>query len=394
MDNIQNTELEGITKSLGSIENSIAAVQKEYADNKVTLKAAQDEIKKLGDQQVAFAKSLQDLQQKSDKLVDVTSSKPRTIGEMIVAEKAYQGFKDLHAANFEVKAAATSVAGNTIERTFIAEPLRRPGILTAPVQPLVIENLFPHVPVATSSVEYLKEGTYDNKAAITAEGAALPETTFTNPTLHSATVVNVGTFSKMTEQLINDAPAFAAYINTKLQYAMGQVIDNQLINGAGGATQLEGMLKEGNFTDVTATVQGEKPETLFDFALLAKAQLEAKYYTPQYFLLNPADWTKLCLIKDKQGRYILGGPQVNATPNLWGVPVIASATVPAGKFLLGNFTQAATVYDRQSVAVQMTNSDGTDFQALVYTVRLNRRLAFAVENPNAVVGGDLQLTAA
>jgi hypothetical protein len=50
---------------------------------------------------------------------------------------------------------------------------------------------------------------------------------------------------------------------------------------------------------------------------------------------------------------------------------------------------AATKYDREGVIVELSDSDGDNFQKMLVTVRAVRRLALAVERPASIRGGDL-----
>ena len=65
--------------------------------------------------------------------------------------------------------------------------------------------------------------------------------------------------------------------------------------------------------------------------------------------------------------------------------------MPTGKFIIGDLQLGATIYDRQAIQVAMTESDGDDFKKNLITIRVERRLAFAVEQPLSIGGGDFTL---
>ena len=268
-----------------------------------------------------------------------------------------------------------------------------PGIYGAPDLPLLIENLIPHIPVQSSSVEYLKNSAFSNGAGVVAEGASKPESTFTFA-LETAQVVTVAHWTKITEQLAADAPAVAAYINAKMMYGLALKIDRQLVSGTGTSTQLAGLLKSGNFTDYSSAVASQIPQgaNLIDFALIIKAHLESLGYPPKQLLLNPADWAALALLKDTQKRYLLGGPAGITTQQLWGLPVVTTAAVPSGKYIMADFALGATIFDRQEVAVEI-DREGDDFRKNLLTIRAERRLGLGVEDAAAIAGGDWSLSA-
>ena len=226
-------------------------------------------------------------------------------------------------------------------------------------------------------------------AAGVAEAAKIPESTFT-PTLAKANVVNVAHYTKITKQLADDAPALAAYINTKMLYGLQNKVENQIVNGNGTAPQLKGLLATGSYTDASAQLTGAK--NLFDLLLLLQGVAETAAYEPEALVLNPMTWAQLAMEKDSQGRYLLGGPGLAANKSVWGIPVVTSSAVPAGKFIFGNFTQTVTIYDRQQVAVEMTGTNEDDFTHYLYTIRASRRLALAVEVPAGIFAGDFKVS--
>lgn len=389
-------ETNQILKGLDEIDAKISTLEQE---RNVSQKAMQDELKKLGEEQVKLSKALSEIEQQG--ISAPQDVQHLSLGESFVKSNAYASFDSARSCRFvfsKEEAAAstpststpsTTQAANSISRTTVAAPYLVPGILTLPDAPLNIEALFPHVPISATSIQYVKEGTMTNNAAVVAEGAKKPETTFTQPTLATADVVTVPHWTRITKQLADDSPALVAYINSKMQYGLRAKIDAQLINGKGGTAELPGMLHTGNYTDPSAAIQPSLPTgaDLFDFALFLKARMESTNITPSAFILNPADWTALCVIKDKQGRYILGGPQSIASKSMWGVPVITSANVTQGKYLMANFTFAGTIYDREEMTLAMSESDSDNFTQNLITLRVERRLGFAIEQTSAIYGG-------
>lgn len=387
-----------ISKSLDSLEESIKNVQEEQKNGKVSLKAFEDKVKELGDKQLELSKSLADVTQALDKNTKAlnATNEVKSLGQKVAAHEAIKNYQG-GTATFKISTKADTInkspAANSITRNTIT-PAYQAGMVTMPDQPLQIEQLIPHIPVSVDAIEYTKEGSVTDGSKIVAEGEKLGETTVTNPTLHTANCVNIGAYTVVTHQLLTNESALAAFIETKMQYKLKLNIENQLVNGNGTSTQLGGLLHEGNFTDKTTAVQGKLPKsgaTLLDFALLLKTEFEKQYIVPERLLLNPDDWTQLALLKDANGHYILGGPQLLATKNLWGLPVMTTPFVVAGKYILGNFTLGATIYDREALDFRISDSDGENFKSMLYTFRVNRRLGFAVENPLAIFAGDWSL---
>lgn len=388
------SELETILKSLDEVGAKIDEID---ADGKASVAAVKEEMKKLGEEQVKFARELAALQQASADGAAESDNRVKSIGEKFTESANYKAFsantRDVRGARHIVSTKSDSPTVSTvspaINRNTIAAPYQLAGIWGAPEQQLIVENLIPHIPVSSSAVEYLKHTGFTNNAGVVAEGAAKAESTFEFD-LATANVVTIAHWTKITEQLAADAPAVTAYINAKMMYGLQLKVDNQIISGTGTSTQLGGFLKSGNHTDYSSAVTIPTGANLMDFALLIKTKLDTLGYPPKVLLLNPADWAGLALLKDTQKRYLLGGPAGVTTKSLWGLPVETTASVPSGKYVMADFALGSTIYDRQEVALEI-DREGDDFRKNLLTIRVERRLGLGVEDAAAIAGGDWSL---
>ena len=392
------SELDTILKSLDEVGAKINEID---ADGKASVAAVKEEMKKLGEEQVKFARELAALQQASADGAAESDNRVKSIGEKFTESANYKAFsantRDVRGARHIVSTKSDSPTPSTvspaINRNTIAAPYQLAGIWGAPEQQLIVENLIPHIPVSTSAVEYLKHTGFTNNAGVVAEGAAKAESTFEFD-LATANVVTIAHWTKITEQLAADAPAVTAYINAKMLYGLQLKVDNQIISGTGTSTQLGGFLKSGNHTDYSSAISSQIPTgaNLMDFALLIKTHLDSLAYPPKVLLLNPKDWADIALLKDSQKRYLLGGPAGITQKSLWGLPVETSASVPSGKYIMADFALGSTIYDRQEVALEI-DREGDDFRKNLLTIRVERRLGLGVEDAAAIAGGDWSLGA-
>ena len=388
------SELDAILKSLDAVGAKIDEID---ADGKASVAAVKEEMKKLGEEQVKFARELAALQQASADGAAESDNRVKSIGERFTESANYKAFsantRDVRGARHIVSTKSDSPTVSTvspaISRNTIAAPYQLAGIWGAPEQQLIVENLIPHIPVSTSAVEYLKHTGFTNNAGVVAEGAAKAESTFEFD-LATANVVTIAHWTKITEQLAADAPAVTAYINAKMLYGLQLKVDNQIISGTGTSTQLGGFLKSGNHTDYSSAVTVPTGANLMDFALLIKTHLDSLAYPPKVLLLNPKDWADIALLKDSQKRYLLGGPAGITQKSLWGLPVETSASVPSGKYIMADFALGSTIYDRQEVALEI-DREGDDFRKNLLTIRVERRLGLGVEDAAAIAGGDWSL---
>lgn len=389
---------EEILKGLDLIGKKIDAVSN---DSKASVEAVKAEMKTLGEKQLELSRELASLQQKSAQQGEVINA-DKSVGAQYVNSNAYKALKgnvskvERAREIISTKAATTSTVTSGITRNTIAMPTQLAGIYDENAEiPLVIEGLIPHIPVTSSSVQYLKNSAFTNGAKVVAEGTAKPESTFQFK-LATANIETIAHYTKITEQLAQDAPAVQAFINAKMIYGLQLKIDEQLVNGTGAeSSQLTGLLDTTNSTDYSTDITALKPsiKTMADFALAIKTKLETNGYAPKYLILNPIDWAGLALMKDTDGVYILGGPASVAGKTLWGMSVVTTPSMTQGKYLMSDFALGATIFDRQEVAVEI-DREQDDFTKNLFTIRVERRLGLAVENPKAIGGGAWTLPSA
>ena len=362
-----------------------------------TAKSNETELKRLGDEQVKLARQMLELQQKG--IQGQKDTEAKTAGDMVVDTDHFKAFRDGSAQKARVELSETfdkKSATNPITTPTggVVQAYRRPGILPGAFRPLTIEGLFPSLPVTTNAFEYVqeKEAENVNGAAFVAEGAQKPfgSTAFETKT---GTIKTIAHLARVSKQLMDDAPALVAYINQRLIYGIDLVVEDQLVTGDGSGQKLSGILHTGNYTDhgVTQLKQLPKNPTLFDMILLAKSKVEQAFFRPNVILLNPSDWSAMLMEKNASGDYYLGHPASVAPKTLWGLPVWTTPAIAAGKFLVGDFNQAATLGTRQGMAVEMFEQDSDNVQKNLVTIRAERRLGFGVERAKAMCGGTLAL---
>lgn len=343
----------------------------------------------------AMEKELSALQQNAAGIPAAVSAPAfRTYGEAFVADKAFQDFKasisgNRHAGFRKELAAApeTTQASNSASRTSLAAPTEL-GLVTDPRQVLNIESLFGRLTVGGSAYQYVKYGytTTDTATgpAVVAEGAAKPEANYAG-TIQTGTVKTIAAWTKMTEQMIADDANIVSFINADMQYQLNKVIDYQLVRGTGSG-QLKGLNQSGNYTDYITGSGFTTGDTVIDLVLKVSAQMRAANINNITLLLNPVDWVKVLTAKNVNKDYLIPGIVDIPTQRIWGIPVILSGSVEAGKFHMGDFFAGGKVIERSGIAVEM-DREQDDFTKNLMTLRVERRLDFAVVQPKALAYG-------
>ncbi len=278
-------------------------------------------------------------------------------------------------ARIELKAVVTSdPASNTVH------PMQRQGVIAGNFAPLTIRDLLTEIPVSTSSVEGISENVWTNAAAEVAQGAAKPESsiTFKQVTTNIKTIAH---WIKVSNQLLADAPAVSAYINTRLMDGLAQRVDRQLILGA-GTLEIDGLTLAANHTVYTPTAG----DNLADAISRAKWALWAAGNVPDVVIVNPADWGAVERMKTVDGVYLFGTPGTVTPEALFNVPVVVSNHVTAGKFIVGSVRSSALIYARQAKTIDLGYVND-DFTKNLVTIRAEERLALHVDRPSAILYG-------
>jgi HK97 family phage major capsid protein len=256
-----------------------------------------------------------------------------------------------------------------------------------------MEALLPSTTTSSNAIEFTKEASFTNSAAEAAEGAQKAESALTW-SLVNMPVSTVAHWIKISKQLAADAPALAAYVNTRMRYGVNQKVDTQLVVGDGTAPNISGTYDTGNFTahGYTNAALTAISATFKKLVLIRKimADLYVAGYPADAIVMNPADWAtiEIELLTTAAGQTLYSVSDAG-TPRLFGVPVIQAIGMAADTIQVGRFSEAYMLYNREGVVVEMSDSDGDNFQKNLITLRAERRLALATEKPAAVRGGDL-----
>jgi HK97 family phage major capsid protein len=218
------------------------------------------------------------------------------------------------------------------------------------------------------------------------ENQTLPESAITF-TLATTPVVTLGHFIPLSQQVLGDSPMLSAHVNGRLSYGLKLKEETQLLSGLGTGRELSGFQTQGT------AYTPESPQLTNEIDIIRDAitQAQVAEYSPNFIVLNPADWDSIQRLKvgSSDERYVYGNPNNSwmATP-IWGLMPIVTNSQTAGTFCLGD-SNAAAIYDRQQASVEASMEDSTNFQKLMVTLRATERLAFAVYRTEAFIYGSL-----
>lgn len=393
--------------NIDEISQMISTIDGKITDNAQTVASLQSEIQSLKGSQNSVSelentikslqKEVQALQQTKAQSVITTDNK-MDYGSRFVASNEFKAFKSaMHdrKASLRLELAAapeTTQASNSASRTSLAMPYDA-GIVTDPRMVLAIESLFGKINIDSNAYQYVKYGYKTTLTAtgpaVVAEGSAKPESNY-GGSIETGTIKTLAHWTKMTEQMIADNANIVTFINDDMRYQLNKVIDAQIVNGSGSG-ELKGLSASGNYTDYITGAGIETGDTVIDLILKVKTQMEAANIRNISLLLNPVDWCKVLCSKNVNKDYLIPGIVDIPQQRIWGTPVILSGSVTSGKFHMGNFYEGGKIFERQGIAVEMDRS-GDDFEKNLMTLRVERRMDFAVVQPKALAYGDFSVS--
>lgn len=311
--------------------------------------------------------------------------RPQTWGEEFIAADGLKGFAEEHArpGRFRLELKTTITTGATSGGPLFA-PVRDTAALL-PRRRLTIRDLLPIVQVSSNSVEWPSMTARPDAAATVVEGAAKPQSTMAMELRTTPTQV-IAHWVAASRQVLDDAPQLRDLIDTELRYGLALVEETQLLSGDGVSPNLHGLIPQSTAFADPLDGQITTPNQIdrIGSAILQSALAD---FPATGIILHPSDWQLMRMLKDGEARYILGAPGTDIDPVLFGLPVVATKAIAAGSFLLGNFQEAATLYDRWSPRVEISTEHADFFTRNLVAILAEQRIALAVRKPAALVHG-------
>lgn len=310
------------------------------------------------------------------------------LGSQFVASEAFASLM----AGTTTKASATFQNNTIVEGTgnTVTRHEQMPGVVPGAFRQLSVMPTVATGQTTSNVIYYSRELLWTSAAAETAEATTKPESTLTFEEV-TENVRTIPHFIKVSKQALDDSTFLASYIDRRMQQGVNQRIESQIINGDGSGVTLSGWLKTGNNTVTSALLTTD----IYGLANKMKYEVIAADYTPDYFYMNPADWStaETARRSTTDNAFIAASGAVTyvnngLTPLLWGLPVITSNSVPVGTIICKSM-DADMYFNRNDVRVEMFEQDDTNVQSNLVTVRAEARGAEAVMVPAAIRSADI-----
>lgn len=264
------------------------------------------------------------------------------------------------------------------------------GVVQLGLQRLTVADLFGQSQTDSNTVRFVQETSHTNAATTVAEGAQKPEAAF-DLNEADAPVRKVAVTAKITDETFADFPQVRDYINNRLIFMVQQTEEVQLMTGSGVAPQILGLTTAGSGIQTQSLSTDSLQNGLYKAITKVRT---VGFFEPDAIVINPTDYQTLRLTQEggTTGQYFGGGyftgafgTQYKSMPDIWGLNTVVTTAVPVGGAVVGAFKLGATVFYRNGLTVDATNSNENDFEMNLICLRAEQRLALAILRPLAFV---------
>jgi HK97 family phage major capsid protein len=270
----------------------------------------------------------------------------------------------------------------------------QPGYLDILQREINVLDLLPRSPTTSDTIEYVREDTFTNSAAFVAEATGFTATTLGGTgvkpesalaySTQTSPVKTMAHWVPVTNRMLADAPAIRGIIDGRLLLGLTLVLETQVVSGDGSGENLTGIL---NTAGIGAVSKGS--DSIADALFKGRTYIRnTGHGRPSAYLVNPTDWQTVRLSRESAatatpGTYLFGPPSQAGATTLWGMPVVESEAVPAGKAIIADWSQAMTMFDREQGNVRV-GTIGDQFIRNIQTILAELRVAFVVWRPTCV----------
>ena len=239
-----------------------------------------------------------------------------------------------------------SLSGNTTGQ--IPQADRNPVIGDVNERAVTLLDLVSSGSIGSNIKEWVYVANEEGAAASTAEGAIKNQIDF-ELIVGSNKVEKVTAYIVATDEMLEDVEGVVSLVNNKLTTKVRLALEKYVYDGDGVSPNLEGIstvaptFAAGAFAGIVDNANN------VDVLAVAQNQIElADCAMPTAIFMNPSDVTSLLLekVSSTDKRYIERLQMIAGTLSFDGVPVVKSTMVPAGEFLMGDFTKANVDYKK------------------------------------------------
>lgn len=281
----------------------------------------------------------------------------------------------------------TTITSGTVgtATTGVLQIDRIPGITPEARQQLKIRDLLASNPTTMQVVDFVKVLTPMTIASPVPEASLKPENQLNFASV-SEKVRLIATWIPATRQILDDFTELGSFLGSTMPYYVNLAEELQLLYGDGTGENLHGLVPQAAPFNPALLVGTSNS---IDVVGRAIEQITgAKELDPSFVVLHPNNWWNMRLLKDSFGRYILGDPQTNVRPSLFGLDVVYTTSMSYNTFLVGSGSPIASeIRDRMDMQVEISTEHQDYFVRNMVAIRAEKRLCLVVKRPGSYVTG-------
>ncbi|UOF76903.1 major capsid protein [Bacteriophage sp.] len=298
----------------------------------------------------------------------------KTIGECFAESKAGREFKgsEREVADFDVKTLFETGAGWAPEVTRSGQV-----IMSAQRIPNLID-IIPSQQTTQSGYKFMKETTFTNNAAPTAEGGTYPEAALELQEV-SVPIEKIPTWLPVTDEQLDDENGSQSYIQDRLTLMLRQSLETQIVSGDGTSPNLQGFA---NISGIQTQPKGSDPVPDAVYRAMTKIRVTGRAM-PNAVLMHPNDWQDVRLLRTTDGIYIWGSPSEAGPARIWGLPVYESTALTENTGMVLDTSYFLLVY-RAGISFKVSDSHSDYFVKGKQAIRAQMRAGLVPFRPAAL----------
>lgn len=258
----------------------------------------------------------------------------------------------------------------------MTRPTRLPNILEILREPIRVTDVFPSIPVVTDSIEYVKETSFTNNAAVVPEATTTTDDAALKPEsalvleLVTDTLEQIAHLIPATRKILADAPQLRAYIDTRLRIGLLEKLEQNVVAATYAASGLL-VQARGTDTQLDALYRGQQKVRVSGLA------------APESYIMHPNDLGDIRLAKDVNGGYLMGPPTIIGPATIWSLPVVDTQWATEGTPLVGDWSMFGALYEREQIQTYVTDSHKDWFQRNLIAILMELRAKLAIYRATA-----------
>ena len=265
--------------------------------------------------------------------------------------------------------------------TDISPQASRRAPLEMALEERTVTDLMLNSTIDRGTAEYYEETTFTNAAATVAEGVAKAESTI-DWTLRTEQVRKIAHWVPSTKEALDDNAFLEGQLRGRMRFGVERQEEAQVLTGDATGQNLQGII---NRTGIQTQAKGADPtpDTVYKAMQLIRGSAGSGFAEPTAFVVHPADWTDIKLLRTTDGIYIWGNPSDEGPDRIWGLQVRQTTAMTQGTGLVGAFRPHAEVLRREGITVTLSTEHASYFIENKVAILAESRIALAVYRPSA-----------